>query len=337
MVPSKCLKVRQLDVKGAYLNGKLIQPIFMEQPIGFDDESGLVCLLIKSIYGLKQAGHVWNIEFDYVMRRHGFQPLILDPCTYILWDGDQFIIVTIWVNDLLLFAMADKLIERTKVNLEAKWELTDLGKPVKIVGIEIALSNHSVTISQCRYLESVLQKEGIEHANPVGMPLDPNIMLEPNSDGSQGDRSNSYARLIGELQFITNATRPDIVHAISKLSSYMANLMLQHVSALKRVLRYLSGTKTHRITYNDVLDHPNQFFGFTDATFANADEHKSTTGYVFKMAGGTVTWYSKKQSITALLLMKAEYIALLEAAQEAHWLRTLFKELGFAQTLPTMI
>jgi hypothetical protein len=149
MVPSKRLRVQQLDVKGAYLNRKLTQPIYMEQPIGFDDGSGLVCLLIKSIYGLKQAERVWNIEFDLAMRRHGFRPLISDPCTYILREGNDFVIVTIWVDDLLLFATMDELIERTKANLEAKWELTDLGEPVKIVRIEIALGDRSVTISQC--------------------------------------------------------------------------------------------------------------------------------------------------------------------------------------------
>ncbi len=58
MVSSKKLQVWQLDVKGAYLNGKLTQPIYIEQPIGFDNSSGLVCMLIKSIYGLKQARHV---------------------------------------------------------------------------------------------------------------------------------------------------------------------------------------------------------------------------------------------------------------------------------------
>ena len=84
MVPSKHLKVRQLDVKGTYLNGKLTQPIYMEQPVGFDDGSGLVCLLIKSIYGLKQAGQVWNIKFNDTMQRHGFHALTIDPCTYIL-------------------------------------------------------------------------------------------------------------------------------------------------------------------------------------------------------------------------------------------------------------
>jgi len=148
MVSSKKLKVRQLDVKGAYLNGILTQPIYMEQPTSFDDKSRLVCLLIKGIYGLKQAGRIWNIEFDHMIRQHGFRQLILDPCTYILCEGDQFVIVTIWVDDLLLFATTNKLIERMKTNLEAEWELTNLGEPVKIIGIEIALGDRSITILQ---------------------------------------------------------------------------------------------------------------------------------------------------------------------------------------------
>ncbi len=111
MVPSKKLKVQQLDIKGAYLNGILTQPIYMKQPTSFNDGSRLVCLLVKSIYSLKQARQVWNIKFDHTIQRHGFQQLILDPCMYILREGDQFIIVTIWVNNLLLFATTDKLIE----------------------------------------------------------------------------------------------------------------------------------------------------------------------------------------------------------------------------------
>jgi hypothetical protein len=89
--------------------------------------------------------------------------------------------------------------------------------------------------------------------------------------------------------------------------------------------------------YGDVLDHPNHFFGYADASFTNIDDLKSTTGYVFKMAGGTITWYSRKQSVTALSTMEAEYIALSEATREARWLRNLFGELGFAQALLTKI
>jgi hypothetical protein len=156
-------------------------------------------------------------------------------------------------------------------------------------------------------------------------------------DGNTGDRSNSYARLIGELQFIANATRPDIAYTISRLLSYTTNPTLQHVSALKRVLRYLSGARSYGITYSDVLGHPNYFFGYADTAFANTDDQKSTTGYIFMIAGGAVTWYSKRQSITALSSTEAEYIALSEMGHKARWLRSLFKELGFKQVLPTEI
>ena len=288
MVPGKKLKVQQLDVKGAYLNGKLTQPIYMEQPTGFDDGSGLVCLLIKSIYSLKQAGHIWNIKFNDAMRCHGFQPLILDPCTYILWEDDDFVIVTIWVDDLLLFATIDELIERTKAVLEAEWELTNLGEPVKIVRIEIALGDRSVTISQCCYPESILQKEGMDRANPISMPLEHNAKFELNLDRNAGNHSNLYARLMGELQFIANAIRPDIAYAVSKLSSYTANPSMQHVTMLKRVLQYLSGTRSYGIMYHDVLGHPNQFFGYANTSFADANDLKSTTRYVFKMSGSTI-------------------------------------------------
>ena len=132
-------------------------------------------------------------------------------------------------------------------------------------------------------------------------------------------------------------TRPDIAYAVSKLSSYTANPSMQHVTMLKRVLQYLSGTRSYGITYHDVLGHPNQFFGYADALFANANNLKSTTGYVFKMSSSMITWYSKRQSVTALSTMEAEYIALSEATQEACWLRSLFSKLGFTQTLPTMI
>jgi hypothetical protein len=146
-------------------------------------------------------------------------------------DVDPVTIITIWVDNLLLFAMLESLIEQTKANLEAEWELTDLGKLVKIVGIEIALHDHSVTISQWRYLESILYKEGMDNANTVGMPLDPKVVLEPNPDGDVGDQSNLYARLIGKLQFLANATGPDIMYAINQLLSYTANPMMQHITA----------------------------------------------------------------------------------------------------------
>ena len=89
--------------------------------------------------------------------------------------------------------------------------------------------------------------------------------------------------------------------------------------------------------YNDILGHPNYFLGYANASFANTDDLKLITEYVFMMAGSTITWFFKKQSITAMSTTEAEYIALSKVAREARWLRNLFSELGFAQPLPTTI
>jgi hypothetical protein len=109
---------------------------------------------------------------------------------------------------------------------------------------------------------------------------------------------------------------------------------------LKRVLRYLKGTKEYGITYRQPQKDTgvdNLFYGLADAAYANNHDLKSMTGYLFLAAGGAITWKSKKQSVITLSSTKAEYVALSEAGCEATWLRNLYMELGFPQKYPTII
>jgi hypothetical protein len=170
------------------------------------------------------------------MRKYGYKRLLSDPCAYIRCDGDDIAIITVWVDNLLLFATSQDLMDKMKVDLRKEWEITNLGEPSKIVRIEIICQNNSISISQCGYIDKILKKEGLEHSNPVMMPLNPNVKIEPNLDGNEGDCRNSYTRLLGELQFIANTTQPDIAFAVNRLASYMANPSLQHIGMLKRVL-----------------------------------------------------------------------------------------------------
>jgi hypothetical protein len=335
------LHIGQMDVKGAYLNGILKERVYMRQPEGYDDESGRACQLVKTLYGLKQSGREWNRELDEKLRKRRFKRLRSDPCAYIRQDGEGSEIVTVWVDDLMLFASSAELNARTKAHLRAEWEMTDMGEPTKIVGIEITRSKDAISISQKRYVENILKQQGMQDANPVGMPMDPNIKLEPNPDGGDGNRSNSFAKLLGELQFLANATRPDIAYAVNRLASYTANPSLQHSTALKRILRYLAGTRDYGITYRKPTEDspisPNAFYGFADAAYANTDDYKSTSGYVFLASGGAVSWRLKKQTTIALSSTEAEYVALSEAGREASWLRSLHDELGDKQNKPTLI
>ena len=144
-----------------------------------------------------------------------------DPCVYIRGDTDGISIITIWVDDLLLFASSEQLMQRMKNDIRSQWETTDMGDPSKIEGIEITQTEDSITISQQKYVEAILMREHMENAN---------------LEGNEGNQSNSFAKLLGELQFLANATRPDIAHAINQLVAYTANPSLQHMGALKRVL-----------------------------------------------------------------------------------------------------
>ena len=192
-------------------------------------------------------------------------------------------------------------------------------------------------ISSCKYIELILRKEGHEHCNPVSTPLDPNMQLIPNPDGNIGNRSNSFARLLGELQYVANAMRPDISYAVNSLASYTANPSLQHTTALKRVLRYLAGTRSLSIIYRGDVENPN-FIGYTDTSYSNTDDNKSISRYMFIASGGAITWSSKKQITQALSSTEAEYVAMSEAAQEACWLHSLHLELGILQTnAPTLL
>ena len=230
-------EIQQMDVKGAYLNGTIKEEIYMCQPEGYDDRTGHLCHLIKSLYGLKQAGREWNNELNKQLESLGWTPTMVDPCAYARRTAEGIEVVAVWVNDLLLFASNKSLMKKIKLELESIFEVTDLGEPAKIVGIEIDRdrTKRTITISQKQYIESILQKEGLTDAHPVAVPMDPNIQLQP-SEGEAQDKSNNYASLIGSLMYLAVVTRPDIAYAVFRLGSYMSNPAMSHWAAAKRVL-----------------------------------------------------------------------------------------------------
>ena len=189
------LFIYQLDIKGAYLNGKLKQCMYMWQPEGYDNGTGHICMLVKTLYGLKQVGWEWNIEFDSKLKRQGYVHLRSDLCMYIWCIDKDFVIITVWVDDLLLFATTIELRDKARADIECEWEVTNLGEPSKIVGIKINQTEDFISISQIKYIESILWREGMECCNAVSTPLDPNVPLLPNPEGNKGSRTNSYALL----------------------------------------------------------------------------------------------------------------------------------------------
>jgi hypothetical protein len=185
LVPKLKLKVQQMDMKGAYLNSILYETIHMDQPEGHKDGTDRVCRLIKTIYGLQQAMHEWNKQLDEKLRKHGYTCLRLDPCMYVQWDMEDIAIITVWVDDLLLFTSEDVMMTHMKDTIKSEWTITDLGEPKKIVSIEITIDDRSISISQQKYIESLLHQEGMDDADPIGMPLYPQVKLALNHKNNE--------------------------------------------------------------------------------------------------------------------------------------------------------
>ena len=168
-----------------------------------------------------------------------------------------------------------------------------------------------------------MKKFNFESCSPVSTPIDPSIKLLPNK-GSPVSQLE-YSRAIGCLMYAMNSTRPDIAFAVGKLSRYTINPSSHHWQALNRVFKYLKGTMDYGLTYSGF---PSAIEGYSDASWiTNLEDSSSTTGWVFLLGGGAISWASKKQTMITRSTMESEFVALDAAGQEAEWLRNLVYEI----------
>jgi hypothetical protein len=169
---------------------------------------------------------------------------------------------------------------------------------------------------------------------PVSTPMEAGAMVHmvPYTGEATKQDIHLYQSIIGSEMYCATQTRPDIMFALSVLSRFLTNPSPQHIAAAKRVLRYLKGTTYLGVVYGggDPGKEDMILMGYSDADYAGYHyTFKSTSGYVFKFAGGVISCQIKRQSIVALSSTESEYYGLAKAAMEAAWLRQLFKELRY--------
>ncbi|KAH9753489.1 Integrase catalytic domain-containing protein [Citrus sinensis] len=335
------LELAQLDVKMAFLHGDLEEEIYMIQPCGFRvaGKENHVCRLIKSLYGLKQSPRQWYKRFDQFIQGQKFTRSEHDHCVYFrrLLDG-AFIYLLLYVDDMLIASKNGDEIKRLKKQLASEFEMKDLGDAQRILGMEIRRDkkNGSVWLTQKSYLKKVLERFGMDDkTKPVCTRLAPYFKLSSSSyPRSQEERDYMarvpYASAVGSLMYAMVCTRPDISQAVSMVSRYMHNPGKNQWLAVKWILRYLYGTVDVGLLFKK--DCGQQCVGYCDSDFAgDLDKRRSTTGYVFTLGGGPVSWRSILQSTIALSTTEAEYMAATEAVKEAIWLKGLLGDLGVIQ------
>ncbi|UYV79065.1 hypothetical protein LAZ67_17000981, partial [Cordylochernes scorpioides] len=321
------MEIMQFDIKTAFLNGDLDEDIYMQIPEGIEVENkNLVCKIKKSLYGLKQSPRIWNEKFTYFLKQFQLTQSQADPCVFYQTKTDAKIFIALYVDDGIMMSTSNNLLKELAQYLSSHFEVT-ISTQNQFVGLEIDKEKGLIFLSQTSYIKRILDKFNMTSCNSSGTPVDPNMKLTRENINDTHDMHNvPYAEAIGCLMFLAVCSRPDIAFAVNKLSRFMAAPVLTHWNALKRIFKYLKGTLDSGILYKrkDVI----KLIGYSDADFADdIDTRRSTSGYIFLLAGGPVTWTSQRQSVVALSTTEAEYIAASMASREAVWLKLLIKEL----------
>jgi hypothetical protein len=330
-------QIHGMDAVTAFLNSILRETIYVKQAEGFVDleHPYWVYLLHKALYGLKQSALEWYNTLKAVLESAElqFKRIESDHAVFIIRTELSTVYLALFVDDMAIFGDDEVLIGEIKAKLSSHFKMKDLGIMKRFLGLEIERNSFGdVIISQHRYIERVLERFGMQNCKPAHTPLPTNLRLrkrdyDPDNPDPPADQT-LYREIIGSLNHPAQWSRPDVTSAISKLSQYLHDPSVNHLSAAKHLLRYFKGTIHLRQIYS--ANQSPKLVGYADADHANdEDDRKSFSGYCFFLddKSAAISYSSKKQSLVAQSTMESETVALSHAAKEALWLRQLCHDL----------
>ena len=248
-------------------------------------------------------------------------------------------ILAVHVDDMLLAGSSRELMDEAKAWLAKHFKIKDMGSPKLVVGLEIIRDEERGTtaISQGHFVDELAVRYHQTTAPTAPTPLSSGFEFTnedcPSTEADKEEMTHlPYRSLVGALMYVMIGTRPDISFAVGCLSRYLINPGKRHWDQALRVLNYLRGTRGLVIKYSQNSPNGLTLRGFSDSDWAGErDGSQSTSGYVWMLSGGPVSWKSRLQPIVALSSTEAEYITVTAAAQEGIWLRRVMSELGFEQ------
>jgi len=221
------LELYQMDVRTAFLNGELNEEIYMDQPLGFETkgQERKVCKLKRSIYGLKQASRQWNVKFHQAILKDGFTMMEEDHCVYSKCSNNSFIILSLYVDDILIAGNSKEMIDTTKKWLTSNFEMKDMGEASYVLGVKIIRdrAKRLLGLTQETYIKKMLERYHMQDSRPMDTPVDKSLSLScdmcPKTLEEKEKMSRvPYASVVGSLMYAMMCTRPDICYAVRLVS-----------------------------------------------------------------------------------------------------------------------
>jgi len=235
--------IYQMDVKSAFLHGKLVEDVYVEQPQGFEQkgEEGKVYKLNCALYGLKQAPRAWYSRIESYFLSCGFAKCEYEPTLFTKVEkNNNIMVVSLYVDDMIYTENDVELMMKFKKSMQSEFSMTDMGKLKFFLGLEATQKADGIFVCQKTYVIDLLKRFGMNASNFAHNPIVPGSKLDKDEEG-QGVDKTLYKQMFGSLMYAT-ATRPDIMYSVSQVTRFMENPKEIHLHAVKRIMRYLRGT-----------------------------------------------------------------------------------------------
>ena len=343
-------EISSSDVKTAFLNALLNNPIYIVPPKGLGIDPNVVWKLKKGLYGLKESPHLWNVTFHEWLVSIGLQQSPVDPCLYF----KPGIFVLIWVDDALKVGTPD-MVAWFEAEFDSEFKGSHTAETKMFVGIEIIRDRAARTLElrQTDYIDKVLKRFGFADCNGEKLPMATGTVISK-ADCCQDDAEQikkykgmhfDVRAAVASALYAAVCTRPDISFAVKEHCKIMSDPGPKHVSSMKRILRYLKSTREKGLKFTAVQGEIIGTFlsdliaeASADASYADdPDTRRSTQGFVAKLLGAAIAWFSQTQKCVTLSTTEAELYALSDAIKEVIYIRSTLAQFGFPQTQPTII
>ncbi|KAI3735800.1 hypothetical protein L6452_15315 [Arctium lappa] len=327
-VAHKNFTVFQMDVKTAFLNGILKEEVYVSQPEGFvnQEKPDHVYILDKALYGLKQAPRAWYDVLSTFLVKSGFSKGTVDTTLFIKKEKADIVLIQIYVDDIIFGSTNTKYCKNFANLMVSRFQMNLMGEMNFFLGLQVKQFSTGIFINQSKYIREILRKFQMENTKPIGTPMAPGTKIGTNPSGKAVD-IRTYRGMIGSLMYLTSS-RPDIMFSTCLCARYQANPKEIHLTAVKRIFRYLKGTADLGLWYPK--DTSFELTAYTDADHAGCMlDRKSTSGHVQFLGDKLVSWGSKKQLCVSTSTAEAEYVAAASCCSQVLCMRTQLRDYGF--------
>ncbi|GJV06963.1 putative ribonuclease H-like domain-containing protein [Tanacetum coccineum] len=291
--------VYQMDVKSAFLYGKI------------DEEPGL---------------RAWYATLSTFLLKNGYRRGTIDKTLFLKKDKHDIILVQVYVDDIIFGSTKKSWCDEFEALMKSRFQMSSMGELTFFLGLQVKQKEDGIFISQDKYVAEILKKFDFANVKTASTLIETQKPLVKDEEASDVD-VHLYRSMIGSLMYLT-ASRPDIMFAVCACSRFQVTPKTSHLSAVKRIFRYLKGKPKLGLWYPRVSSFDLESYSDSDYAGANLDR-KSTTGGCQFLGRRLISWQCKKQTIVATSTTEAEYIAAASCCRQLLWIQNQMLDYGF--------